>query len=242
MTARLAEKNVMVVGGASGMGECQVARFIREGARVIVADLNEERGKAVAERAGSGACFVKLDVRSEEDWANALKAAEAHCGGPLDAMVNNAGVLIEEALEETSLDSFRFQSDVMQVGVFLGMRTLAPSLRKAGGGALVNISSTAGMSAYPKCFGYVAAKFAVRGMTKAAALELAPDKIRVNSIHPHNTDTPMIAGKDYPIDDVPLRRNATVDEIASLALYLISDESQFTTGAEHIIDGGFLAM
>jgi 3alpha(or 20beta)-hydroxysteroid dehydrogenase len=230
---------VIVTGGASGMGAAQVARFVREGARVVVADLDEVGGPEVAARAGEAAIFARLDVRSEDDWPRIVAEAERHGGRPVDALVNNAGVLREESLEETTLESYRFQTDVMQVGVFLGMRAVAPSMRRAGGGAIVNISSTAGLVAYANNFGYTAAKWAVRGMTKAAALDLAPAKIRVNSVHPGNTDTPMIADRNYPVDDVPLKRNATVDEIAALVLYLVSDEAQYTTGAEHIIDGGY---
>lgn len=232
---------MIITGGASGMGAAQVARFVAEGARVVVADKDEVRGRDVATRAGEAACFVPLDVRREQDWARLVAAAEQHCGGALHALVNNAGVLQEASLEETTLESYRFLVDVMQVGVFLGMRAVARSMRRAGGGSIVNLSSTAGMVGYASTFAYTAAKWAVRGMTKAAALDLAPANIRVNSVHPGNTDTPMIAGRNYPVHDVPLERNATVEEIAALVLYLVSDESAYTTGAEHVIDGGYTA-
>lgn len=241
MSARLSGKRVIITGGASGMGAAQVARFVAEGARVVVADKDERRGRDVAARVGEAACFVPLDVRREEDWARLGVAAEQHCGGALHALVNNAGVLQETSLEETTLESYRFLVDVMQVGVFLGMRAVARSMRRAGGGSIVNISSTAGMVGYPNTFAYTAAKWAVRGMTKAAALDLAPAKIRVNSVHPGNTDTPMTADRNYPVHEVPLKRNATVEEIAALVLYLVSDESTYTTGAEHVIDGGYTA-
>jgi 3alpha(or 20beta)-hydroxysteroid dehydrogenase len=150
-------------------------------------------------------------------------------------------VLREATLEGTTLEEYRFIVDVMQTGVFLGMRSAAPSLRKAGGGSIVNISSTAGIVGYPGIFAYTAAKWAVRGMTKAAALDLAVDKIRVNSIHPGDTETPMIADFDYSVEAVPLKRFAKAEEIANLSLFLASDESQYITGTEHVIDGGLTA-
>lgn len=238
---RLQNKTIIVTGGASGMGAAQVARFATEGARVIVADRDEHKATEVAASCEGAAIAVALDVRSEQGWAECVARAAHLGGGSIDGLVNNAGILREETLEETSYESYRLLIDVMQDGVFLGMRAVAPFLRRAGGGSIVNISSTAGLVGYPKNFAYVAAKFAVRGMTKAAALDLAADKIRVNSVHPGNTDTPMIASFNYPVDDVPLKRNATADEIASLALFLLGDESKYITGAEHAIDGGYTA-
>jgi 3alpha(or 20beta)-hydroxysteroid dehydrogenase len=238
---RIAGKVALVTGGASGMGEAIATRFVREGGRVIIADMNADRGMALAGRLGNSACFIALDVRSEENWNEAVAGAERRFGAPLDILVNCAGVLRESSLEDTSPEEYRFLIDVMQVGVYLGMRAAAPSLRRAGGGSIVNISSTAGIVGYPSTFAYTAAKWAVRGMTKAAALDLAPDRIRVNSIHPGNTETPMIEGFGYSVDEVPLKRNATADEIANLTLFLASDESQYITAAEHVIDGGLTA-
>lgn len=239
MSDRLNGKKVIVIGGTSGMGTAQVRRFAAEGAQVVIGGRNRAVGAALADEIGPQARFIPIDVRFEDDWEQIVAESEEFFTQPIDALVNNAGILTEDSLEETTLESYRFLIDVMQVGVFLGMKAVAPSLRRAGGGAIVNVSSTAGIVAYPGTFAYTAAKWAVRGMTKAAALDLAAGKIRVNSIHPGNTDTPMIADRNYPCDDVPLKRNATVDEVASLALYLVSDESRYTTGAEHVIDGGY---
>lgn len=241
VTGRLAGKIAFITGGASGMGAAMADRFAREGARVAIADLDAEKGQALAGRLGSGAHFLPLDVRLEQAWNDAVADTERHFGGPLDILVNCAGVLREATVEDTTPDEYRFVIDVMQVGVYLGMRGAAPSLRRAGGGSIINISSTAGIVGYPRTFAYTAAKWAVRGMTKAAALDLAPDRIRVNSIHPGNTETPMIEGCGYSVEEVPLKRNAIADEIASLALFLASDEARYITGAEHVIDGGLTA-
>lgn len=238
---RLVGKIAFITGGASGMGEAMAVRFVKEGARVVIADLDATRGEALACRLGAVARFASLDVRQEDNWKAAIADAEQHFGGPVGVLINNAGVLREATVEDTTLEEYRFVIDVMQVGVYLGMRYAAPSLRKAGGGSIVNISSTAGIVGYPGIFAYTAAKWAVRGMTKAAALDLAPDKIRVNSIHPGDTETPMIADFGYTADAVPLKRFAKADEIANLALFLASDESQYITGAEHVIDGGLTA-
>jgi 3alpha(or 20beta)-hydroxysteroid dehydrogenase len=238
-SGRLNGKIAIVTGGASGMGARQVLRFAAEGARVLVADIDVERGRAVAGEVGNAAIFEPLDVREEANWQRVVGVAEEHFRGPVNVLVNNAGILVEHPLEQTSLAEYRRVTDVMQVGVFLGMRTVAASMRRAGGGSIVNISSTAGMVGYPNLFAYCAAKWAVRGMSKAAAMDLAPSGIRVNSVHPGYIETPMIANNDnYPTDLVPLKRHGTVDEIASLVIYLVSDESGYCTGAEFVIDGG----
>lgn len=223
------------------MGEAMAVRFVHEGAKVLIGDLDSRKGEELSDRLGEAARFIALDVRSEESWKAAVAYAEEQFGEPISILVNSAGVLREATVEGTTLEEYRFIVDVMQTGVFLGMRSAAASLRKAGGGSIVNISSTAGIVGYPGIFAYTAAKWAVRGMTKAAALDLAVDKIRVNSIHPGDTETPMIAGFDYSVEAVPLKRFAKPEEIANLALFLASDEAQYITGAEHVIDGGLTA-
>ncbi|MNQ85146.1 3-alpha-(or 20-beta)-hydroxysteroid dehydrogenase [compost metagenome] len=242
MLGRLAGKNIIVIGGSSGMGASQVVRFVKEGAKVVVANRNAERGESFVKEVGAAATFVQLDVCSEEGWDNLINRAEHFFGGPIDGLVNKAGVLLEQSLENTSLETFRSLVDIMQTGAFLGMKAVAPSMRRAGGGSILTVSSTAGIVGYPNLFAYTTTKFAVRGMTKAAALDLASAKIRVNSVHPGDTETPMIEDKGYTADMVPLKRFAHPDEIASLVLFLLSDESKYITGTEQIIDGGYTAQ
>ncbi|ALR18529.1 SDR family NAD(P)-dependent oxidoreductase [Vibrio natriegens] len=242
MAKRLEGKNIIVVGGTSGMGESQVYRFIEEGANVIVANRSVDKGLALVEKIGGNVKFVKLDVASESDWNNLIVQAESFFDGEIDGLVNNAGVLVEEGLEETSLETYQRLVDIMQTGAFLGMKSVAPSMRRAKSGSIITVSSTAGIVGYKGIFAYTATKFAVRGMTKAAALDLADANIRVNSIHPGDTETPMIEDKGYSTEAVPLDRFAHPDEIASLVLFLLSDESKYITGTEIVIDGGYTAQ
>ena len=241
MSKRLDGKNIIVVGGTSGMGKSQVYRFIEEGANVIVANRSEDKGKELVADIGHNIKFVKLDVAKEDEWNNLIKEAEAFFDGEIDGLVNNAGVLIEQGLEETSLETYEQLVGIMQTGAFLGMKAVAPSMRRAKGGSIITVSSTAGIVGYKGIFAYTATKFAVRGMTKAAALDLADASIRVNSIHPGDTETPMIADMGYSTDAVPLDRFAKPEEIASLVLFLLSDESKYITGTEIVIDGGYTA-
>ncbi|WP_024927448.1 MULTISPECIES: SDR family oxidoreductase [unclassified Mesorhizobium] len=242
MTGRIAGKNVIIIGGTSGMGLAQVHRFVAEGAKVLVANRNVEAGKRLEAEIGAAMRFVSLDVRSEEGWANVMTEADSFFGAPVDALVNNAGILVEAGLEQTSLESFQFLTETMQTGVFLGMKAVVPSMRKGGGGSIITVSSTAGLVGYAGFFAYTATKWAVRGMTKAAALDLAKANIRVNSVHPGDTETPMIEGRGYNADFVPLGRLAKPEEIASLILFLVSDEASYITGTEQAIDGGFTAQ
>lgn len=238
---RLEGKRALITGGASGMGAAQAELFVREGASVLIADMNEKGGQQLAVRLGEHAAFFALDVRDADNWTRAVEAAENHCHGPIDILSNTAGILRTGTIESTSLETYRLCVDIMQVGTFLGMRAIVPSMRRANGGSIINMSSTAGMVGYSDLIAYSAAKWAVRGMTKAAALDLAPYDIRVNSVHPGNTDTPMIRDLNYSADGVPLRRNATAEEVAALILFLASDESTYITGTEHVIDGGATA-
>jgi 3alpha(or 20beta)-hydroxysteroid dehydrogenase len=243
MSGRLTGKVALITGGSRGMGAASARQFVAEGAKVVVGDILDDEGKALADELGEPARYVHLDVTSEEDWVQAVDTTEREFGA-LNVLVNNAGILRFGALEEEKLDDFRRLLDINLIGVFLGMRTAIPALRRAGGGSIVNLSSTEGLGASPFLSAYTASKFAVRGITKVAALELGPDNIRVNSVHPGGIDTPMThdlmgeQGRKYIAKKVALRRMGSAENVAALITFLASDESAYSTGAEFVIDGG----
>jgi len=244
---RVAGKVVLVSGGARGQGEAEARLLAREGARVVIGDVLDEAGQKVAAELGDAAAYQRLDVRSARDWERAIAAAEQRFGR-LDGLVNNAGISRAGTIEAMPLDDYLEVVNVNQVGCFLGMKTAIPALRRAGGGSIVNISSIAGLRGVAGMSAYCASKFAIRGMTKAAALELGHDGIRVNSVHPGTIDTPMVSGPEFANVDKaayfrkqPVPRIGTSEEVASLVVYLISDESAFATGSEFVIDGGVMA-
>ncbi len=236
----------LVTGAASlrGQGAAEARLLAEAGAAVVLADVDDEEGAATAAAIGERAAYVRLDVTDERQWDAVVRdVVGAH--GRLDVLVNNAGVWHAGTLADTTPAEYRRVVEINQVGVFLGMRAAAAVMRPAGRGSIVNVSSNAGLRVgLPNIAGgraqaYVASKWAVRGMTKAAALELAPFGIRVNSIHPGPTDTPMIdAGHEAIAAGLPLRRLATPVEIAAVVLFLASDASAYVSGAEIAIDGG----
>ncbi|MDA2803605.1 glucose 1-dehydrogenase [Nocardiopsis suaedae] len=240
---RVEGKVAIVTGGARGLGAAQVRALVREGARVVIADVLDEEGVALSAELGDPAGFVHLDVTDADGWQDAVAAAE-RLFGPVNVLVNNAGIVHNEPLEEMSEADFRKDIDVNQVGVFLGMKAVIGSMRTAGGGSIVNISSIGGIIAFSGIMGYTATKWAVRGMTKGAAQELGPEGIRVNSVHPGFVTTPMTEGSG--VDDLariqPLRRTGEPEELANLVLFLASDESSYSTGSEFIADGGYTSM
>jgi len=246
---RLENKVAIITGAAQGMGEAHTRAMVNQGAKVVMTDINEQSGAKIAEELGGNAIFVKHDVSCAKGWADVLQAAEASFG-KVNVLVNNAGILGELAATiDLSEEVFQKVCDINQLGVFLGMKTLLPTMIAAGGGAIVNISSVAGLVAIYGApnLAYVASKFAVRGMTKQVAAEYGKHNIRVNSIHPGYIRTPMMAAATdeeggEALGQIPLRRLADPSEVSDLVVFLSSDESRFITGAEHVIDGGMTAL
>jgi 3alpha(or 20beta)-hydroxysteroid dehydrogenase len=246
MTGRLEGKVALVTGGARGMGAAEARLFVEHGAKVTIADVLDGDGEVLAKELGAGARYAHLDVTDEHAWATCVaEAVEAF--GALDVLVNNAGVASLAAIVDTTTEEYLRVVSVNQLGVFLGMRTAIPSMTTAGRASIVNISSIDGIGGAPQSVAYCASKFAVRGMTKVAALELVPLGIRVNSIHPGGVRTPMLesvsgaAGLAAVERMIPMQRLATPEEIALLALFLASDESSYCTGSELVADGGVTA-
>jgi 3alpha(or 20beta)-hydroxysteroid dehydrogenase len=244
MSARLEGERAIVTGAARGIGAAIARRLAGEGADVILTDVLDDDGLAAAEEVGGR--FRHLDVRDADSWAAVVEEAEST--GPLTILVNNAGIIRYGPLEETSPEDFRAVLDVNLVGCFLGMRAAVPAMRRAGKGAIVNLSSTCGLHGSPFLGAYTASKWGIRGLTKTAAIEFARSAIRVNSVHPGAVDTAMTRGESPPGEieavvarNVPAGRMASPDEVAALVAYLASSESAFCTGGEYPIDGGYTA-
>ena len=239
--ARFAGKVVLISGGARGQGAVEARMLVAEGARVVLGDVLEDEGERLAAELGPDARFLRQDVTAEDDWTKLVAAAEAM--GGLHGLVNNAGIYIPRPLLETDAALFERHTRVNQLGCFLGMKAAAPAMERSGGGSIVNISSTAGLRGSAHALAYSATKWALRGMTKSAAVDLAPRGIRVNSVHPGPIDTAMLHIRSEAeiaerVAQVPMRRLGTAEEVARLVLFLLSDESAYMTGAELAIDGG----
>lgn len=243
-------RTVFVTGATSGMGESHVRGFHAEGAQVVIAARNLDAGTSFAAELGERAFAVRLDVTSEDDWAAAVGAASSRFG-PLSVLVNNAGAQHAPTLiEETTLDVWERALAVNLTGQFLGIKHAAPSLRQAGGGAILNIASTMGNVGQAYYAPYVASKWALRGLTRTAALELGREGVRVNSIHPGVVSTPLITepvaeglpaiGDLYSPEPFAVPRLGTPEEVTALLLHLASDDGAFATGAEFVLDGGLL--
>lgn len=240
-------KVALITGAARGQGAAEARLFAQRGAKVVLCDILDSEGQAVAAEIGANAAYIRLDVTSEASWQAAVKAAVSKFG-KLNVLVNNAGIVKVTDLADCPLDEYMQVIQVNQVGVFLGMKTVVPAMKQAGGGSIVNISSIDGLIGMTGGTAYCASKFAVRGMTKVAALELGKDGIRVNSIHPGGILTPMITGAGLDAQTageifgrVPLQRIGQPEEIATLAAYLASDDASYSTGSEFIADGGLTA-
>jgi 3alpha(or 20beta)-hydroxysteroid dehydrogenase len=236
---------VIVTGAARGQGEAEARLFAEEGATVVLADVLDDEGRAVAADIGGGATYVHLDVSSEANWAEVVATASSL--GPLRVLVNNAGILRVAPLEDMSLADYMAVVQVNQVGCFLGMRSVIDPLRANGGGAIVNISSIDGMRGTNGMIGYTASKWAIRGMSKAAATELGRFGIRVNSVHPGGVNTIMgnpmqddiTASVPYQHQGVP--RIGESIEIAQAVVFVASDDASYITGTEIVVDGGTTA-
>ncbi|MBV7495067.1 SDR family oxidoreductase [Pseudomonas sp. PDM24] len=229
-------KVALISGGARGIGAAIATLFETRGARVVVADISFSE-----ERHERGRLFLPLDVSQPGAWAQTV-ASTLRVFGRLDILVNSAGIFTVAAIKDETPERFMRMAQINQLGVFLGMQAVLEALQASGGGSIVNLSSAAGLTGTPRTIGYSATKWAVRGMTKVAALEFAPFNIRVNSIHPAAVATPMLgdmaanAGKSTPIGRVALP-----EEVAELALFLASDASRYSTGSEFVCDGGLTA-
>lgn len=242
---RLEGKVAVITGGVGGMGRKHAEVFIREGAKVVIADIDQTSGEEAVKELGDQAYFIKLDVTDEENWKSMVLEAE-ETFGPINILVNNAGIVASKSFQDSTFEEYRKTIAINQDGVFLGIKYIYPSMEKTKNGSIVNISSIAGIVGGPNNSAYITSKFGVRGLTKAAAVEYAPTGIRVNSVHPGTIRTPMteqdgvremVAEMEK---DIPMKRIAEPEEISNLVLYLASDESSYSTGAEFIADGGLI--
>jgi len=248
---RVAGKVALITGAASGLGLEDAKVLAEEGAKVVLTDVNVEKGEAAAKEIGDAATFIKHDVSSEDDWKRVIADVEKQHGN-LDVLINNAGVVVLSDPENCTLDEFRFANSIMSEGVFLGMKYSMPLLKKGSGGSIINMSSTASHVGFPIFFAYSAAKGAVRSMTKSMAVHCQAEghPVRCNSVHAGAIETPMVQSAqgrvDQPIDVpsegvLPADSLGTPRDVANMMLYLASDESRFVTGAEFLIDNGLIA-
>ncbi len=243
---RLDKKIAIVTGGAQGQGAGIVRAFVAEGAKVAIADVAKEPGQALAEELGEKAVFVHHDVSDEGSWASLVEGTKQRWG-PVNVLANNAGILRFGEIGSTPLEDVEALFRVNQLGCFLGMQAVTPTMKANGGGSIINASSVEGLAGMANCTAYAATKWAIRGMTKCAAHELGRKQIRVNSVHPGMIDTPMtrVHGGDlameYGATKIPLRRVGHPEDVAPLYVFLASDESSYITGAEIAVDGGVTA-
>ena len=232
----------IVTGAAGAMGEQEARMFAERGANVVLTDVRADEGTAIADNIGKSAVFVPHDVSSESGWNTVIETALSAFGS-VNVLVNNAAISKAIKLIDTDVDTFDLFYRINQLGVYLGMKSVVEPMKAAGGGSIINISSVAGLRGASTLFAYSASKWAVRGMTQSAALELARFKIRVNAVFPGVIDTPMNAPNPPGMNDVlvkttPLRRMGESHEVAEAVLFLASPEASFATGAELAIDGG----
>lgn len=244
----LADDVAIVTGAAVGLGEAVARLFVAEGARVVITDIDEENGRALAAELGDNARFIRLDVSDEADWKAAVTFTEEEFG-PVTVLVTNAGIADQVPFEELDVDRFQKTLDINQVSVLLSYRTVTPSMDKAGRGSIVNISSVSGFKGFAKQVAYAGSKFALRGMTRAGANELVARNIRVNSVHPDGMNTPMMDHLRVQNPELvaesegftPMKRFAETAEVAEAVLFFASSRSSYCTGSELLVDGGIMA-
>ncbi len=243
--SRLAGKTAIVTGGANGMGAATVRLFVEHGATVVIGDLQDEAGQALADELGDAAVFVHMDVSNQEHWANAVAAAQQL--GTYNVLVNNAAMLLYKSLSETTPEEYMRVIQVNQLGTFLGIQSAVAPMKAAGGGSIINVSSIDGLHSAAALSAYSSSKWAVRGLTKNAAIELGQFGIRVNSVHPGGIYTSM-GGADFMTEeqlnetvyaDFPIPRVGKPEEVAYVTLFLATDEASYSTGSEFVADGGW---
>jgi 3alpha(or 20beta)-hydroxysteroid dehydrogenase len=230
----------LVSGGARGMGETHCRALLAEGAKVVIADILDEQGQALAASLGENALYVHLDVTDEDSWTEAVAAAEKAFGA-VSVLVNNAGIANAGPLEQYTLADWNAIIAVNQTGVFLGIKAVVAGMKTLRRGSIINISSVEGLRGGAYLHGYVASKFAVRGLTKSASQELGGFGIRVNSVHPGYIETPMTADIDSRQLQIPQHRAGKPEEVSKMIVFLASDDSSYSTGAEFVVDGGMTA-
>jgi 3alpha(or 20beta)-hydroxysteroid dehydrogenase len=236
---RVDDKVAIITGGAQGMGAADARMLVAEGAKVVIADILDEPGQALADELGDAARYVHLDVSDEGQWQAAVDTA-LEAFGKVNVLVNNAGIVQVAPLKSLDVEKWNRVLAVNLTGAMLGIKAVLDPMKDAGGGSIINVSSIEGMRGASWVHSYVASKWGLRGLTKSAALELASDNIRVNSLHPGFIRTPMT--KHFPDDMVgtPLGRPGKPEEVATFVVFLASDESSFSTGSEYVVDGGLI--
>ncbi|MGI9294416.1 MAG: SDR family NAD(P)-dependent oxidoreductase [Pseudomonadales bacterium] len=236
---RLSGKTAIITGAAQGMGANHARRFVAEGANVVIADIQVEKGQVLAEELGDRARFTTLDVSRESSWDSALATARQEFG-LVNVLVNNAALYSAQSVEQETIENVRRILEINIFGSWLGLSKVVPLMREAGAGSIINVSSLAGARGIPHHSIYGASKWAIRGLTKSAAHDLGPDNIRVNAVLPGAiNNTGMFSGMDdTQILAIPLRRPGSLDEVTNLVIFLASDDSSYVTGCDHIVDGG----
>lgn len=241
---RIAGKIALITGGARGQGRQEAERFAAEGATVYITDVLDDVGAAAADELGDAVTFLHHDVTREKDW-NAVIAGIVEQHGRIDILVNNAGIFSMTPALDTSIEAWDQMVSINQTGVFLGIRDVGRVMCEQGAGSIINISSIAGLAGVGGAHAYAATKWAVRGMSKSAALEFAAHGVRVNSVHPGIIDTDMLRGFGGNLERVtaaiPMNRTASADEVANVVLFLASEEASYCSGHEFVVDGAMKA-